>query len=194
MNSWVLVSINKWTVFSIKFFQWLDKYSLMNGLLQIAFRTTVVYFVVLLGFRLTGKREIGQFTPFDLVLILLVANAVQNAMVGPDTSLLGGIISALTLLVVNYIVSYISDRNRIAQELTIGTPTILVHDGQVIVSHLRKEHIAEDELEAALREHGVDNISDVQSAVLEVDGSISVVPLNSEVQRTRKRIRFIRHQ
>jgi uncharacterized membrane protein YcaP (DUF421 family) len=166
----------------------------MSGLLQIVIRTTVVYFVVLIGFRLTGKREIGQFTPFDLVLILLVANAVQNAMVGPDTSLLGGIISALTLLAINYIVSYVSDRNRIAQELTIGTPTILIHNGKVIISHLRKEHIARDELEAALREHGVDKVSDVQSAVLEVDGSISVVPLNSEVKRTRKRIRFLRHQ
>ncbi|HEY3374729.1 MAG TPA: YetF domain-containing protein [Candidatus Aquicultor sp.] len=159
---------------------------------QIFTRTAVIYFVVLIGLRLTGKREIGQFTPFDLVLVLLIANAVQNAMVGPDTSLSGGIVAALTLLGINYLVSAIADRSRILQELTVGKPTLLIHDGKVIESNLTREKITYDELEAALREHGINKISDVQGAVLEVDGSISVVPKVLQVTQTKKRIKYIR--
>src|SRR5438874_6704489 len=97
---------------------------------EIFVRTLVIYLVVLIGVRLSGKREVGQMTPFDLTLLLLLSNSVQNAMTGPDTSLLGGIIAACTLLLVNYGVAGISGSNRRLRRLIQGQPTLLVHDGK----------------------------------------------------------------
>jgi uncharacterized membrane protein YcaP (DUF421 family) len=99
-------------------------------LVQIAVRTLVIYAVVLLGVRLSGKREVGQMTPFDLTLLLLISNAVQNAMTGPDTSLLGGIVAAATLLLVNYLVAEVSGMNRRFRRVIQGSPSLLVHNGQ----------------------------------------------------------------
>jgi uncharacterized membrane protein YcaP (DUF421 family) len=140
---------------------------------EVALRTAVVYFVVLIGVRLSGKREVGQMTPFDLTLLLLISNAVQNAMTGPDTSLLGGVVAASTLLLVNYFVAKVSGSNRRFRKLVQGQPSLLVHDGQVITTHMEKENVSMDELQRALREHGVASCKDVALAVLEVDGSIS---------------------
>jgi uncharacterized membrane protein YcaP (DUF421 family) len=106
---------------------------------NIVLRTAAVYLVVLLGLRLTGKREIGQMTVFDLVLLLLIANAVQNAMVGSDTSLLGGLIAAGALLVLNAGVSRLRLRSKRLRRLIEGSPTLLVLHGKVIESHLRRE-------------------------------------------------------
>jgi uncharacterized membrane protein YcaP (DUF421 family) len=142
-------------------------------LLQIMLRTGVIYLVVLIGVRLSGKREVGQMTPFDLTLLLLLSNSVQNAMTGPDTSLLGGIIAAATLLVLNYIVAYVSGTNRQFRRFIQGQPSLLVHDGKVIDSHMARERVSMDELQRALREHGIATCHDVALAVLEVDGSIS---------------------
>jgi uncharacterized membrane protein YcaP (DUF421 family) len=141
--------------------------------LQIALRTGVIYLVVLIGVRLSGKREVGQMTPFDLTMLLLLSNSVQNAMTGPDTSLLGGIVAACTLLVLNYGIGILSGTNRAFRHVVQGEPSLLVHDGQAIESHMAKEHVSMDELERALREHGISNVHDVALAVLEVDGSIS---------------------
>jgi uncharacterized membrane protein YcaP (DUF421 family) len=140
---------------------------------EIVLRTAVIYLVVLLGVRLSGKREVGQMTPFDLVLLLLISNSVQNAMTGPDTSVIGGIAAALTLLVMNYLIAELSGTNRRFRKIVQGQPTLLVHDGNVLNAHMSKEHVSMDELERALREHGVNNYHDVALAVLEVDGSIS---------------------
>ncbi|MGO9647688.1 MAG: DUF421 domain-containing protein [Terriglobales bacterium] len=140
---------------------------------EIALRTGVIYLVVLVGVRLSGKREVGQMTPFDLTLLLLISNAVQNAMTGPDTSLLGGVVAAATLLLVNYLVGELSGVNRRFRKLVEGQPSLLVHDGEVIAAHMAKEHVSMDELQRALREHGIANAKDVALAVLEVDGSIS---------------------
>ncbi len=144
-----------------------------HALLEIFIRTALIYGVVLLGVRLSGKREVGQMTPFDLTLLLLISNAVQNAMTGTDTSLLGGICAAATLLVMNYIVAEISGGNRRFRKLIQGQPTLLVHDGVLIPGNLAKEHVSMDELQRALREHSIGNYHDVALAVLEVDGSIS---------------------
>jgi uncharacterized membrane protein YcaP (DUF421 family) len=140
---------------------------------EIALRTGVIYLVVLIGVRLSGKREVGQMTPFDLTLLLLISNSVQNAMTGPDTSLLGGVVAAATLLLVNYLVGELSGVNRRFRKLVEGQPSLLVHDGEVIDAHMAKEHVSRDELERALREHGIASPKDVALAVLEVDGSIS---------------------
>lgn len=141
--------------------------------LQIGLRTGIIYLVVLIGVRLSGKREVGQMTPFDLTLLLLLSNSVQNAMTGPDTSLLGGVIAASTLLILNYLIGSISGRNLIFRRIVQGEPSLLVHDGQPNVSQMGKEHVSMDELERALREHGISSVHDVALAVLEVDGSIS---------------------
>src|SRR5712664_1984939 len=110
--------------------QWWEK-SMIPGahvLLEIALRTAVVYVIVLLGVRLSGKREVGQMTPFDLTLLLLISNSVQNAMTGPDNSLLGGIAAAATLLLLNYFVADLSGANRRFRKIIQGQPTLLIHN------------------------------------------------------------------
>jgi uncharacterized membrane protein YcaP (DUF421 family) len=142
-------------------------------LLQIVLRTGVIYLLVLVGVRLSGKREVGQMTPFDLTLLLLLSNSVQNAMTGPDTSLAGGAVAAGTLLVLNYVIGNVSGVNRRFRRLIQGQPSLLVHDGKVIEPHMAKEHVSMDELHRALREHGINSVDQVALSVLEVDGSIS---------------------
>jgi len=142
-------------------------------LLQIVLRTGVIYLLVLIGVRLSGKREVGQMTPFDLTLLLLLSNSVQNAMTGPDTSVMGGAVAACTLLILNYLVAEVSGGNRRFRRLIQGQPSLLVHDGKIIEAHLAREHVSVDELHRALREHGINSIDQVALSVLEVDGSIS---------------------
>ncbi len=142
-------------------------------LLQIVLRTGVIYLLVLIGVRLSGKREVGQMTPFDLTLLLLLSNSVQNAMTGPDTSLAGGAVAACTLLILNYLVAELSGTNRRFRRLIEGQPSLLIHDGKTIESHMAREHVSVDELHRALREHGINSVDQVALAVLEVDGSIS---------------------
>ena len=144
-------------------------------LIQIVGRTALVYAIVLAGVRLSGKREVGQMTPFDLTLLLLISNAVQNAMTGPDTSLLGGTAAAVTLLILNYFVADLSGANRRFRKFIQGEPSLIIHDGEVIASHMAKEHVSMDELQRALREHGIASYHDVALGVLEVDGSISLM-------------------
>ena len=164
-----------------------------HTVLEIALRTTVVYALVLAGIRLTGKREVGQMTPFDLTLLLLLSNSVQNAMTGPDTSLLGGATAALVLLTLNFLLAELSGLNRGFRKMIQGSPTLLIHNGECITTHMAKEHISMDELNRALREHGVGCTEDAALAVLEVDGSISVlkyddIPAHAHPQ---KRLKFL---
>lgn len=163
-------------------------------LLNIFLRTAAIYAVVLLGVRLSGKREVGQMTPFDLVLLLLISNAVQNAMTGPDTSVMGGVVAAITLLFMNYVVADFSGLNRRFRKLVEGQPALLIHDGQLMTAHMAKEHVSMDELERALREHGIASYHDVALAVLEVDGSISCLKydeIKPEASTHLARRRFI---
>src|ERR1700749_4533533 len=142
-------------------------------LLQIVVRTGVIYLLVLIGVRLSGKREVGQMTPFDLTLLLLLSNSVQNAMTGPDTSLVGGMVAASVLLVLNYLVANLSGANRRFRKFIQGEPSMLIHDGQIIEAHMAKEHVSMDELQRAMREHGISDYHQVAIGVLEVDGSMS---------------------
>lgn len=169
-------------------------FALATPLWQIVLRTAVVYTLLLIGLRFAGKREIGQMTVFDLVVVLLIANAVQNAMVGPDTSLTGGLVAAGVLLVINFVVSRLQWRSPRLRRLIEGTPTLLISHGAVIPAHLRKEAIDLETLEAALREHGFDGVEKVESAVLEIDGSISVIPKETEPTRIKKPHRALRKQ
>jgi len=150
-------------------------FNLSNPLLNIVARTAVIYLALLVGLRLTGKRQVGQFTPFDLLLLLLLSNAVQNAMVGPDTSVAGGLIAACTLFGANVIVAAIARGSRRAAKVVEGTATLLIRHGQVIQQNLDNEGISAEDLRRALREHGIDDVKLVRAAILEVDGSISVL-------------------
>jgi len=160
---------------------------------SILARTLIVYAALLVLLRLAGKRELGQMTPFDLVVILLIANAVQNAMVGPDTSVTGGLIAAGVLVVANYGVAQASERLPWIRRVFEGAPTLLVHDGRLIPEHMRREGLDENEVLMALREHGIGDVKEVQAAVLETDGSISIVPLGAKTLKTRRRVRAVRH-
>jgi len=171
-------------------------FTLDSSLLLIVLRAAIMYVVVLIGLRLTGKSEVGQMTPFDLVLFLLVANAVQNAMTGPDTSVTGGIVAAMTLLGLNVLITRLVRRSRRARGIVEGTPTLLIHAGKILNKNLAKEHIPVQTLEQALREHGVASPADVYLATLEVDGAISVLRNDERptTARPHHHIRYIRKQ
>ena len=149
----------------------------LHTLLEVALRTGVIYLLVLVGIRISGKREVGQMTPFDLTLLLLISNSVQNAMTGPDTSLAGGMVAATVLLILNYLVAELSGANRRFRKFIQGQPSLLVHDGEIITSHMAKEHVSMDELERSLREHGVATAKDVALAVLEVGVLLALAPV-----------------
>jgi uncharacterized membrane protein YcaP (DUF421 family) len=155
----------------------------------IALRTVVVYAALLVLMRLAGKREIGQMTAFDLVVLLIVSNAVQNAMIGPDSSLNGGLLAVVCLLVVNRLVDRLGLRSRWFRRSIVGEPTLLVHDGTLLERHLSAEGVTHEEVQQALREHGIEDLNLVKLAVLEVDGTISVVPYGATAPRTRRRVR-----
>jgi uncharacterized membrane protein YcaP (DUF421 family) len=162
-------------------------------LLQIALRTLTVYAVVLIGVRISGKREVGQMTPFDLTLLLLLSNAVQNAMTGPDTSVIGGATAAVTLLGVNRIVAELASHNRKIRKVLRGDPAVLVHNGKMLERTMAREHVGADDLEEGLREHGIATIEEVALAVLEVDGNISFLKYDDvdDSQKVRRRVRFL---
>jgi uncharacterized membrane protein YcaP (DUF421 family) len=160
---------------------------------EIALRTSVIYLLVLVGIRLTGKREVGQMTPFDLTLLLLLSNSVQNAMTGPDTSLAGGVMAASVLLAANFLVAHISGRSRRLRRLVQGSPTLMVYNGKVLKDHMAREHVSEDELTRALREHGCIAVEDAALVVLEVDGAFSVLKYDDvhENVKPQRRLRFL---
>ncbi|MBI4301342.1 MAG: DUF421 domain-containing protein [Chloroflexi bacterium] len=160
----------------------------------IAMRTFIIYVALLVGLHLAGKRELGQMTPFDLVVILLIANAVQIAMVGPDTSVTGGLIAAGVLVGINFGVAQARERVPWLRRAVEGSPTLLIDDGKFVLKHLIREGLNEDEVMMAIREHGIAEVTDVRMAVLETDGSISIVPADAKALRTRKHVRFIRRQ
>ncbi len=164
-----------------------------HPLVEITLRTAVVYLVILIGLRLTGKREVGQMMPLDLALLILLANAVQNAMTGPDTSLIGGMVAATTLLIMNAVLTRVAWRHRKIRRFVEGTPTLLIRHGKILNENLTKEQLNVDDLHQALREHGIASVAEVSLAVLEIDGAISVLK-NDEmptVARPHHRVRFL---
>jgi uncharacterized membrane protein YcaP (DUF421 family) len=169
-----------------------DVFGIHAPFLQIIYRTALVYLAVLVGMRMTGARQLGQMTPFDLVLILLIANAVQNAMVGPDVSIFGGLAAAATLLLVNRGVALATDRVPRLRNVVEGQTVILINDGKMLEEHIRHAGLSDDLVMQAVREHGFEHASDVRTAVLEVDGTVSIVPIETKPVRTRKRLRAMK--
>jgi len=169
----------------------------LHPLVGIIGRTAIVYVCILLGIRIAGKREVGQMTPFDLTLILLLANAVQSAMVGSDTSLVGGLVAALVLFILNAALGKFVHRYRGFGRLVRGHAKLLVNRGIIVQSNLDQEGIELEDLMQALREHGVATLEDVRLAVLEIDGTISVLrydDLSEESQRPHRRFRFLKQR
>jgi uncharacterized membrane protein YcaP (DUF421 family) len=152
-------------------------------------RAVVIYVALLVALRLFGKREVGQFTLYDLVFILLVANALQPAITGPDTSVVGGVVLIVALVGVNYLVGKLDNMPRFHQLFT-PAPAVIVKDGKCLLDVMKREGVDQAEVEMSMREHGVVDMKDVQLAVLEADGTISIVPTTSAMTRTKHRIRY----
>jgi uncharacterized membrane protein YcaP (DUF421 family) len=143
---------------------------------ELVFRAFIVYVFLLILLRLTGKRQVGQLAPFDLVLLLVLSNAVQNSINAGDNSLAGGLISAATLVVLNYGLGYVTFRSKTLETLVEGRPEIIIHNGKVYEDVMMRAQLTHHELDAALRRAGCACPEDVLAAVLENNGSISVVP------------------
>ena len=141
---------------------------------EFVLRGVVVYLVLILLLRLTGKRQVGQLAPFDLVLLLVLSNAVQNSMNAGDNSLTGGLISAGTLVGVNWLVSLGTFRDKRIAAIVEGRPHVLIHNGRLFESVMKKARLTHHELNAALRSAGINCVEDVHSAILENNGTISV--------------------
>jgi uncharacterized membrane protein YcaP (DUF421 family) len=138
-------------------------------------RTIVVYFFLLSALRVAGKRELGQLNQFDLVVLLLLSNTVQNAIIGPDDTLTGGIIGAATLLAINGIVVRFLYSHPKLESIVSGQPDCLISDGKIIEENLKKETITKAELELAARKQGFDSLDEVKTARLEVGGALTFV-------------------
>lgn len=159
----------------------------MVGLEVIALKSITVYLFIILALRIFGKREITQLSVIDLVFILLLSNSVQNAMVGPDNSLQGGLVAASALFIANVALEYLVFKSKRINALLQGEAIMLVYKGKILQDHLNKAYLSEDELAEAIREHGVANVREVDLAILETDGNISIISGNYKHRTTKKR-------
>ncbi len=142
---------------------------------ELVLRSVVVYLFLYVLLRMAGRRQVGQLSPFDLILLLVLSNAVQNSMNAGDDSLLGGLISATTLVALNYLFDITTSRSKKLASAIEGNPTVLVHNGCVYPEALAAADLTRRELNAAMRKAGCGKISDVRMAMLETNGAISVV-------------------
>jgi len=147
-------------------------------------RAVVVYAFLLILLRITGKRQVGQLAPFDLVLLLVLSNAVQNSMNGGDNSITGGLISATTLVGLNWIVARVTYRSKRLEGLIEGHPVVLVHNGRVIHDAMRSVQMTMHELESSLRTEGCAGLEQVRFAVLENNGHVTVVQADETKARS----------
>lgn len=160
---------------------------ILSGYLKIALSSFAVYLFIIVAIRLFGKKELAQLSIIDLVFILLISNAVQNAMVGSDSSLAGGLVAASTLFVANYMLKYLLYRFPKLGIAVQGVELMLIYKGQLNVSNMNKARITREEILEAVREHGVSEIREVDLAVLETDGNISIISNNYKNRTTKKR-------
>jgi uncharacterized membrane protein YcaP (DUF421 family) len=147
----------------------------INPYLDIIIRCIAVYLFMVLAIRFFGKKELSQLSTTDLVFIVLISNSVQNSMVGSNSSLSGGIVAATVLFCLNYLMKFLMYRSSSVKNLIEGKPVILIYHGKIDIAHLHQESISMDEIEEAIREHGIDSYKSVKLAILEVDGNISVI-------------------
>jgi uncharacterized membrane protein YcaP (DUF421 family) len=160
---------------------------LKNDCLPIVISSITVYLFIIVAIRLFGKKELSQLSVVDLVFILLISNSVQNAMVGSNTTLWGGIVAASALFVVNFLLKQIIFRFPTLSKFIQGEAIMLVYKGQIKIDNMYSTRITHQELMEAIREHGVESIADVDLAILEVDGNISILSNEFHRKTTRKR-------
>ncbi len=166
---------------------WKDMFVLALPVLEKVLRPVLVYAFLVISLRLSGKRELVQLNPFDLVVLLTLSNTVQNAIIGDDNSVTGGVIGATSLLVVNYLVVRFLYKHRNLDQLVEGRADVLIEDGKVRTQHLKKELITMAQLEAAARKQGFDSLSEVQQCVLEPGGTISFIGKQPGTDEARHR-------
>jgi len=154
---------------------WHDMFVLGLPVAEKMLRPVAVYFFLIIGLRLAGKRELAQLNPFDLVVLLTLSNTLQNAIIGNDDTVTGGFIGAATLLVLNYGVVRFLYRHKTLDRIIEGRRDVLIHDGKFVEPHCERELITKEQLKAAMRRQGIASIQDVQEAVLEPSGSISFI-------------------
>jgi uncharacterized membrane protein YcaP (DUF421 family) len=152
---------------------WSHMFVLGLPILEKILRPIIVYVFLIIGLRLSGKRELAQLNPFDLIVLLTLSNTVQNAIIGDDNSVTGGIIGAASLLLINYLVVRFLYDHRKLDQVVEGSPDILIENGKVHEHKLKKELITNEELAAAARKQGFDSLSEVQQCVLEPGGTLS---------------------
>ena len=143
---------------------------------ELVIRSVTVYGILIFTLRVSGKRQTGQMAPFDLVLLLILSNAVQNSMSGGDNSLVGGLLIATVLVSINFVVGYTTYKSKKLEALIEGRPQIIIHNGKLFEDVMAKCQLTHHELNAALRESGCDSIKNVHTAILENNGVISVIP------------------
>jgi len=160
---------------------------LIEGYFKIILSSSAVYLFIIIAIRLFGKKELAQLSIIDLVFILLISNAVQNAMVGSDSSLVGGLVAATTLFIINYLFKFLLYRFPKLGNYVQGNEMLLIYKGQLNKANMDKARITHEELLEAVREHGVAEIRDVDLAVLEIDGNISIISNDFKHRTIRKR-------
>ncbi len=164
---------------------WKDMFALSLPIAEKILRPIIVYIFLIAGLRLSGKRELAQLNPFDLVVLLTLSNTVQNAIIGDDNSVTGGIIGATSLLAVNYLViRFLYDHRKIDQ-LVEGSADILIEDGKVYEHKLKRELITREELAAAARKQGFDTLSEVRQCVLEPGGTLTFIAKKPDTEDVR---------
>ena len=160
---------------------------MISGYIRIIISSISVYAFIVVAIRIFGKKELAQLSVFDLVFILLISNSVQNAMVGTDTSLKGGLISASALFIFNYCLKLFLYKFQTLSKIVQGEPMLLIYNGNINHKNMSKAKITNEELMEALREHGATTIEDINLAVLEVDGNISILSEEYRNKTSRKR-------
>lgn len=159
---------------------------------ELVVRAAIIYFALIFFVRLTGKRQIGQLSPFDLILLLILSEGVQNAMIDDESSITGGLIVAATLLGLNYLVGFVTFKSKKAEEVIEGKPEILVLHGKLIKDVANAARITQSELESALRESGIFKIEDVKLAILENNGSVTVESYDNKPHSLQARFKSYR--
>ncbi|HLO72519.1 MAG TPA: YetF domain-containing protein [Flavobacterium sp.] len=157
----------------------------MNPYIDIVLRSIAVYFFMISALRIFGKKELSQLNTADVILILLISNSVQNAMVGNNSSLTGGLIAALVLFILNYLLKKIMFTSKFFRHLIQSKPEILIHNGKIEFSSLSRLGITSDEMQEAMREHGIEHYKDVKLAMLEIDGNISIISGSENIKQTQ---------
>jgi len=164
---------------------WKDMFVLAVPLLEKILRPIAVYLFLIISLRLSGKRELVQLNPFDLVVLLTLSNTVQNAIIGDDNTVTGGIIGATSLLIVNYLVVRFLYGHRKLDQLVEGRADVLIEDGKVKAGNLKRELITMAQLEAAARKQGFESISEVQQCILEPGGTITFLGKKPGTEESR---------